>query len=96
MLHENQQGRLRYLSKRLPLKVLSSENQGGSNVMSIDRYCSSVGVVDIFILFQKGHLLDFAKNIMPLLESKFLVMCEGIVEELKKGCSAFQFVKTWY
>jgi hypothetical protein len=51
----------------------------------------SVGVLDIFILFQKGHLLDFAKNVMPLLESKFLVMCEGIVEELK-----FQFVKTWY
>jgi hypothetical protein len=36
---------------KIPLKALSSENQGGSKVVSIDKYCSSVGVLDLFILF---------------------------------------------
>jgi hypothetical protein len=40
-------------SEIICLKVSSSENQGGSKVVSIDRYCSSVGVPDIFILYFK-------------------------------------------
>ncbi len=34
---------------KVDLKVLSSENLGGPKVVSIDRYCFSVGVLDIFI-----------------------------------------------
>jgi hypothetical protein len=36
------------------LKVSFSENQGGLKVVSIDRYCSSVGVLDIFLFYFKG------------------------------------------
>jgi hypothetical protein len=52
------------------LKVLSSENLGGSKVVSLDSYCFSVWVLDIFLK------LDFAKNFLPPLELKLLVLWE--------------------
>jgi hypothetical protein len=69
-----------------PLKVLSSENQGGLKVVSIDRYWSSV-----FLFF-----LGFFKKVLLLLEPKLLVMSERIGEALKMVFSTYQFVKTWY
>jgi hypothetical protein len=55
---------------------LSSENQGGSKVVSIDRYCFSVGVLDIFLILKSHHLGFFKKKLLSLLEPKYLVMDE--------------------
>jgi hypothetical protein len=38
--------------------------------------------------------LEFAKNVLPLLESKLLAMWERISEALKMVYSAYQFAKT--
>jgi hypothetical protein len=40
--------------------------------------------------------LDFAKNVLPLLEPKLLVMWEKIGEALQMVYRANQFAKTWY
>jgi hypothetical protein len=40
--------------------------------------------------------LDLAKNVVPLLELKLLVMRERIGEVLKMVYSADQFGKTWH
>jgi hypothetical protein len=40
--------------------------------------------------------LNFAKNVLPPLEPKLLVMWEKIGEALKMVCGANQFAKTWY
>jgi hypothetical protein len=61
---------------------LSSENQGGSEVVSIDRYCFSVGVMDIFIPILKGHHLGLCKKCLQLLKPKLLVMREKMVQRL--------------
>jgi hypothetical protein len=40
-------------------------------------------------------ILDFAKNVLPPLEPKLLVMWEKICEVLKMLFSAYQLAKTW-
>jgi hypothetical protein len=61
-----------------------------------DRCCSSVGALDIFILFLRDSILECAKKVLLPLEPKLLVMCERIGEGLKKVYSTCQFVKTMY
>jgi hypothetical protein len=41
-------------------------------------------------------MLNFAKNILPPLEHKLLVMRERIGEALKVVYGAYQFSETWY
>jgi hypothetical protein len=48
-----------------------------------------------FFILQGLHL-DFAKNILPPLEPKLLVMWERIGEVLKVVYGAYQFAETWY
>jgi hypothetical protein len=63
-------------------------------LVSICRYYSSVGALDIlFFLFLRASFLDFAKNDLPPLEPKLLVMWERIGEALKMVYSAYQFEK---
>jgi hypothetical protein len=56
------------------LKVLSSVNQGGLKVASIDRYCFSIRVLDIF-LDLKGHHLGFCKK-------WFVATCAQIIDNV--------------
>jgi hypothetical protein len=39
-------------------------------------------------------ILNFAKNVLPPLEPKLLVLWERIGEALKMVCSAYQFAET--
>jgi hypothetical protein len=45
-------------------------------VVLIDGYWFSVWVLDILFLFQRDTILDFAKNILPPLEHRLLVIGE--------------------
>jgi hypothetical protein len=45
-----------------------------------DRYCSSDGVLDIFIYFLSATILDLAKNVLPLFEPKLLGMWKELVK----------------
>ncbi len=65
-------------------------------MVSNDRYCCSVGVLDIFFQFLRATNLNFAKNVLPPLEPKLLVMWERIGEALKVVYGAYQFAETWY
>ncbi len=53
-------------------------------MVAIDRYCSRSWGAGYFFIYLNGHtILDFAKNVLPLLEPKLLTMCERIGEALK-------------
>jgi hypothetical protein len=54
-------------------------------VVSIDRFCSSVGVMEFFFFVRP---LFWILLILPLLEPELLVMCERIGEALKMVHSA--------
>jgi hypothetical protein len=41
-------------------------------------------------------ILNLAKNVLPPLEPKLLVMWERIGEALKMMLGAYQFAETWY
>ncbi len=84
--------------KMVSWKVLSSENQGGSKVVSIQSkdIVLVLGCWIYFSLILRATILDFAKTVLPPLETKFLVMCERIGEALNAICSASQSVKIWY
>ncbi len=72
---------------------MSSENQGGLKVVSIDRYCFSGGVLEIFLDFKGTPSWILQKLFCRYFEPKLLVMCVKIGEVLKMVCSADQFVK---
>jgi hypothetical protein len=50
----------------------------------------------IFFFILKGQHLGFAKNVLPPLEPKLLVMWERIVEGQKIMYSTYQCAKIWY
>ncbi len=75
-----------------PIKGIVQRKPGWAESGDNRQILFSVGVLDIFILFLRTTILDFAKNVEP----KLLVMSERINEALKMVCSAYQFVITWY
>ncbi len=63
-------------------------------MVSVDRYCSSNGVLDILKnKFLRSAILDLAKNVLLLIELTLMAMWERIGEVLKKMYSAYQFGK---
>ncbi len=68
-------------------------------MVSIDRYCFSIGALDIIFLILKGHHLVFCIKRFAAtqpLEHILLVMWKRIGEALKMVYSAYQFAETWY
>jgi hypothetical protein len=55
-----------------------------------------LGCRAFFFNFKRATILNFAKNVLPPLDPKLLVMWERIGEALKMVCSAYQFAETWY
>ncbi len=55
-----------------PLKVLSSENLGGSKLVSVDRYCTSIGCWNFLFYILKGYHLGlvqkmFYRHLRPII-----------------------------
>jgi hypothetical protein len=74
---------------------LSSENQGGSEVVSY-QLTGIVLVLGCWIfLFNFKGPPSWTLQKMQLLKPKLLVMFKRIDEALKMVCSAYHFVKTW-
>jgi hypothetical protein len=80
----------------LGLKVLSSENYGGSKLVSNERNCSSVGRWTFFFNFKGPSSSIFQKNVSPKLEPQLLVMWERIGEAPKVVYGAYPFTETCY